>query len=157
MREDGRNAGHRGIGRLAMALMLWALGIGASAWLGFYIGFHDFRKKLSQEQRAAVYTGALERPKSPIAIKILRRGCIDIFKVDIDGGNLLIYTRNHCHAPVSYVEWHAALLAPNGTIIKETSTNWKCAIPREPGSSAECELQMDIDDRTAVVQVWIGQ
>ncbi len=50
--ENGVQNGARNIGRLALALIPWALAIGASVWLGVYVGIHQFRHELSQEDRA---------------------------------------------------------------------------------------------------------
>ena len=68
MREDGINSGYRNIGRLALASIPYVLGLGAAVWLGVWMTGHDFRRLLSQEDRAAVYTGAAQRPKGKIEI-----------------------------------------------------------------------------------------
>lgn len=152
--EDGVNAGVRNFGRLALALIPWALGIGFAAWLGVWVALHQYRHELSQEDRAAVYVGAAERPKSKLAVDIIPQDCSVITRADINGEDLLLYAKNNCHAKVRYMEWHWEALSPDRTVIHGGYENWKCPDVIMPGDVAECKLSINMDDRTAVIRVW---
>src|SRR5258708_5935846 len=101
--EDGVNAGQRNIGRFFLAAIPWLLGLGASVWLGVWIGYHDFRHQLSQEDRAAIYVGAENRPKAKIIPTIMPKDCTHITRADIDGSTLLLWARNDCDSYLSYM------------------------------------------------------
>lgn len=153
-RENGMDSDVRNFGRLCLALIPWALGIGAAVWLGVWITGHDFRHQLSQEDRAAVYTGAEQRPKSKVVITIIPRDCTEVTRADIDGSALLIYARNDCHKRLDYMEWHWQSVSPNGTVLKDGYTNGDCPKAVEPGDVAECHMNIDADDRAEVLRVW---
>jgi hypothetical protein len=155
--EDGVNAGTRNIGRFFLAAIPWVLGTAAAVWLSTYIALHEFRHELSQEDRAATYVGATERPKSKIKISVSEQDCSHITRADLDGSTLLIYAKNDCHETLDYLAWHWQTIAPNGTALKEGYTN-SCPLPAA-GATAECRLSIssygeDLDDRVATVRVW---
>jgi hypothetical protein len=154
MSEDGINSGARRFGRLCLALIPWALGIGASAWLGVWIGVHEFRHTLSQEERAAVYAGAQARPKAKIEISVIPHDCSVVTRTDIDGSALLIYSQNNCHKRLDYFAWYWQLVSPNGTVLKDGYQNWRCPVPVEPNDIAECRIEINTDDRTNILRVW---
>lgn len=155
-KETGIDAGARNIGRLALAAIPWALAVGVSAWIGAYVALHEVRRQLSQEERAAVYTGAAERPKAKIAVEILDKYCVKVTRVDIDGENLVVYTKNECHREIEYgLNWNWRLISPNGTAIASGYTNGAfCARPPLNGM-AECKMSVKTDDRAAKIQVWV--
>lgn len=158
MPEDGINNGARSFGRLMLALIPWALAVGFSAWLGFWIALHQYRHELSQEDRAAVYVGAKDRPKDKITIEILPHGCTLVTKADVDGDRLLMYARNECHKTLDYVAWNWQEVSPDGTIIRSGWTNTaSCPAPRLAGSSAECSMNIVTDDRAKTLQVWTNE
>lgn len=154
VKEDGFNAGQRNIGRLFLFAIPLALGLGASTWLGVWIGIHQWKHELSQQDRAAAYVGAMERPTSKIKVDIVQKGCVTIDKVDLDGKTLLIYTTNHCHTEISYLDWHWALLSPAGVSIAAEETNG-CTYPYEPNDKSECKMKVSDDDRGALLRVWL--
>lgn len=158
MNEDGINSGARNIGRFFLALIPWALGIGFAVWLGVYMAMREIHREALQEQRAAQYTGAAERPKSKLKVEVLERSCVHVTHVDIDGNSLAIYSRNDCHEDLRYgVEWHWQLISPNGTIVKQGYENAaSCPDPLTVGSSAECRVQYFMtDDRAETLRVWV--
>jgi hypothetical protein len=152
-REDGVNAGARNFGRLMLALIPYALGLAALVWLSFYIGAHKFRRELSQEERAAVYVGAQQRPTQKLKIEVVKRDCSTITRSDVDGEMLLIYARNDCHENLSYFSWHWEEVSPSGTVIGEGYEN-SCPNPTFPGDSAECSLHIASDDRASLLRIW---
>ncbi len=152
--ENGVQNGARNIGRLALALIPWALAIGASVWLGVYVGIHQFRHELSQEDRAAVYTAATQRQKSKIAIQIIPHDCSTVTRADIDGSTLLLYAQNNCHKRLRYFEWHWQALSPNRTILTSDWTNGECPMPIESSDVAECKMEIEPDDRTTTIRIW---
>lgn len=159
MREvDGMSSGGRSFGRLCLALIPWALGIGASVWLGVYIGVHQFRHELSQEERAAIFTGAQERPKQKIAVHTLSRDCTKIVRADLDGDSLTLYAENDCGYFLDYMEYHWEFISPNGTILNQGYHNGAtCPIPSEPRDKAECSFSVDPDDRAESLKVWASK
>lgn len=154
--EDGNNAGARNIGRLALALIPWALGLGATGWLGVWIGIHEWKHTLSQKDRAAMYVGAAERPNGKIKIEILNTSCVRVTRVDIDGSTALVYSINECHASVGYSEAHIEFISPDGTILSsEFHNEGNCPIPREHGDKAECRFNYaSTDERIAKIRAW---
>lgn len=157
-KEDGINSEARNVGRFFLAMIPWALGIGLFAWIGVYAALHEIAKEKAQENRAAVYTGAVTRPKEKIAIEILPHDCSHITTADLDGDDLMLYATNTCHEKidVNYFEWHWQTVSPNGTLLRSGYTNsaFDCPMPLRPGDKAECKFTIDDDDRTAKIQVW---
>jgi hypothetical protein len=158
--EAGARAAGRGVGWYFLAAIPFVLGMGASVWFGVYIGAHNFRKQLSQEQRGAVYVGADPRPKSRLSIQIKAVDCVHITKADIDGRTLMLYASNDCHNSIRYLEWHWQLLSPDGTAIAQGFQN-QCPMPNSPGDKAECVFSgpyhgLPDEDRAAIVLVWTG-
>lgn len=84
-RESGIDSGARNVGRFFLSLVPWALGVGALVWLSVYIGVHTFYHEIQQEQRAATYIGAAERPKSKIKIEVKEVDCSRVTRADLDG------------------------------------------------------------------------
>jgi hypothetical protein len=158
MQEDGVNSGARSIGRFFLFAIPLVLGLAAAVWLGVYIDAHEFNHELSQEDRAASYVGATERPKSKIAVEIQNQDCTRITRADVDGEILLLYARNDCHEREDYFAWHWQEISPNGTIIHQGYTN-SCPIPG-PSEVAECSMNIgdfsgeSVDDRTDKIRVW---
>lgn len=159
--EDGREASARNWGRLALGLIPLALALGASTWLGFYIGVHKFNRQLSQEDRAAIAVGAWERPKSRIVIdrQSGQKFCAGVTRADVDGETIRLYATNDCGKTLTDMAYHWEALSPNGTIIESSShsAGW-CSTPRLPKDSAECVFDghygLPSDDRLATVRVW---
>jgi hypothetical protein len=152
--ENGINSGARNFGRLCLALILLALGLGASVWFGIYVGVHQFQHTLSQEERAAVAVGAAVRPEAPIAVALVKRDCTEVTRADLDGSALVILARNGCHDTLSYFEWHWELLSPTGVVLKSGYRNYQCPIPNV-GETAECRFEsIPTDDRAASARVW---
>lgn len=163
MNEDGVNSGARNVGRFFLWSIPLVLGIAASVWLGVYIGIHDFHHQLTQEERAAVYTGAGSRPKSKIAVELMVRDCVQVVRADLDGSVLYLYAKNnHCEKPLTYVEYHWQELSPNGTVIHEGYTN-QCSTPSVDGDIAECQFDEDhfrelpTDSRTDRIRAWTSK
>lgn len=154
MREDGFNSGQRNIGRFFLSAVPLVLGAAAFVWLGVWIGLHQWKHELSQEDRAAMYVGALERPKSKIKAEIQQSGCVTIDRVDIDGNQMMVYTANHCHSRITYLEYHYTALSPKKYSISSDWTN-SCNMPTQPGDRAECRLKISDDDRISSVRVWL--
>lgn len=153
-KEDGINAGQRRIGTFFLYAIPLVLGVGASVWLGVYIGVHDFRRELSQEERRSEYVGASVRPKEKLKISVVPYDCTHITKANIDGKDLLLYARNDCHRRLEYNSWHWRLLSPDGVVIGEGYTNWQCPTLSSPGVITECNLKIKQDDRAALLEVW---
>ncbi len=153
-REDGVNSGYRNIGRFFLSAIPAILGIAASVWLGVWIEAHGYLKKLSQESRAAVYTGAQLRPTSKVKAEAPSRGCVKIVRVDIDGEDVIVYGENHCNKVISNSQWYWQLVSPDGTVIHEGYENYRCSTPSEPGDKAECRFEISDDDRATLLRVW---
>jgi hypothetical protein len=157
MSEDGLNSGARNVGRFFLMAIPYVLGLGAMMWLGVYVGVHDFHRQLTQEERAAVYTGAQERPKAKMVVEIVAHDCSHITRADIDGGDLVLYSRNDCHQDLDYLVWYWQEVSPNGTILNQGYNNL-CPEPRRNGDVAECRFDgygsLPIDDRTDKIKVW---
>lgn len=138
-----------------------AVGVGFGVWLGFFKDAHDYGKQLSQEDRAAQYVGAAERPKSKLVIKVTDDGCAHITRAEIDGTSLLMYAQNDCGYSIHYMEWRWQTVAPDGTYLKSGYENTAgCPVPVEPHAKAECHTRLagydeSIDDRAASVHVGI--
>lgn len=164
--EDGREASARNFGRLALAIIPWALAIGASAWLGFYVGVNDMLRSRAQERRAAIAVGVSAPLEAPIVIDLKSRQtyCAPVTKADLDGEVLRLYVTNNCRTKLSSLEWHYDALSPDGTIIDSNSiSDWHCEFPALRGDSAECvfgrkefpsTLAVSLDNRIAKIRVW---
>ncbi len=153
--EDGINSGARSFGRLMLALIPWALGVGFASWLGLWIALHQYRHELSQEDRAATYVGATEKPKDKIVVEINHIDCTSITRVDVDGDVLLMYAQNNCHERLNYLSWNWQLVSPDGTIIRSGYENTThCPTPTLSGSIAECQIKIEPDDRAKILRVW---
>lgn len=136
----------------------YALGLGLATWGGIWMGIHNFRHQLSQEERAAVYTGAAERPKAKIKVLVESRDCTHLTHADLDGESLVLYAKNDCHVPLRYLAWHWQMLSPNRTVIAQGHENTSsCAVPIQPGDTAECHTQVVADDRAETLRVWTSQ
>lgn len=158
MSEDGINSGARNVGRFFLALIPWALGIGALVWFGVWVGFHAYRHELEQERRAASYTGAEERPKSKIEIQVKPSGCLLVTYADFNGDTLVVYVKNACHKSLGYMEYHFQALSPNGMVLQQSYHNSaSCPAPTESGDIAECKFDVDSDDRMATLRVWASE
>lgn len=158
--EDGVNAGARNVGRFFLMAVPLILALGATAWLGFYMGVHDVRKQLSQEERAAIAVGVTDGPLvGRYRIEIERPDCVTVTRADLDGSTLYLYATNTCRRAIRYLAWHIALVSPDGTILHTKYTNL-CPVPRAPNAKAECVfsratyLDVPLDDRAAVLRVW---
>ena len=162
--EDGFNAGFRNYGRLCLALIPWALGIGALSWMAVYVWGHYIGNELDQERRAAIYTGAGKAPKSKIAVEMLNKSCVKVTRADIDGSMLYLYARNDCRESLSYLRWNWEELSPDGTVIHAGEAN-SCPIPTENGDEAECQFGgwfhwpegIDTDKRVDRIRVWVSR
>jgi len=159
MQEDGLNSGAKNIGRFFLALIPWALGIGFAVWLGVYTALHQIHREALQEQRAAQFTGAVERPKSKLKIEVLDKSCLHITHVDVDGDDLALYGKNDCHRTINYPQWDWELASPNGTIVKQGYANGgTCPVPKIAGSTAECKpYNYSQDDRAETLRVWMEE
>lgn len=156
--EDGINSGARSFGRLCLAMIPWALGIGFATWLGGWAALHTFRHQLANEARTARYVGSVTPQVSPIKIAIVNHGCVKVDKVDVDGTELLVYSRNDCHEAITYTEYHYQEISPDGTVLhQEYHNEGFCAIPTQPGDKGECKFDISIDDRTETIRVWMGR
>lgn len=154
--ETGVDAGVRNIGRFWLAAIPAVLGIAASIWLGVWIGAHDFRHQLSQEERAADYVGAQELPKGKIAITVLDKSCVRIRKADIDGDSLIVYVKNDCRRNLDYIEIHWQQIAPDSTILGGGYDNGiDCEMPKAASAASECRFHLrEVDDRTVAISLW---
>lgn len=162
----------RGIGTFAFAAIPWVLAIGATAWLGLYMAFHEDkkilandRKELTQEERMATYVGAAERPQQKVKIEEGHSDCVALSRAEFDGTELLMYAENRCHgAPLDYLAWHWQLIAPDGTALSQGYTNL-CPIPTNHGQKAECKQTLrehrygyeapPIEDRVEKIVIWL--
>lgn len=166
--EDGLEASRRNFGRLALSAIPWVLGMGSSVWFGVYLGLHQFRREISQEQRAAVAVGAQARPKGKIAFDFTaaQTYCAGITRGDVEGATMRLYAFNDCHKPLTGMDWHYEMLSANGTVLHAGKTNQfshvSCPTPTQPGDSAECvfgnqnyySTEIPIDDRVVTMRVW---
>lgn len=139
-----------------LALIPWALGIGAMAWIATCVSIHEYRRQIKQENRRATYVGAEKRPEAKLRIEVVKRGCLNITRVDAEEKVLTMYVRNDCHAPIprGYMEYHWQELAPDRTAIHENYTNL-CPTPESPRQVSECVDKLSGDDRAATILVWV--
>lgn len=154
--EDGVDAGYRNLGRFFLALIPWALGVGAMVWLGTWIAFHVWQREERQAARAATYVASPVPQKAKIKITALVRDCLRVDRADLDGTDLLIYGRapKGCTNRVGtdYTEWHWQLLSPDGTILHQ---GWTNLLDLHEGTKGELKMQIESDDRAAELQVWL--
>lgn len=156
--EDGFNAGFRNIGRFTLSLIPWALAVGALAWLGTWVAFHEWQREARQEKRAAMYVAAPEPVKEKVKIVTPHRSCVIVERVDLDGGSLMVYVK----APpdcghsglLGYAMWHWQEVSPDGTVIHQGEDN---AMDIFAGDKAEYRFAIPSDDRTSEVRVWIDR
>lgn len=160
-KEDGVSSGARNVGRFFLALIPWALAIGALAWMGFWLAVHQYREAVEQDRRRAVYVAAENPPKEKIKIETRKVDCLTVDRADVDGGDITIYGRMDGSCGMTdYTEWHWQALAPDGTVIHEGYENG-CPNLRSRGDRAECHMQMGFmgesakDNRIASVRVWV--
>lgn len=131
------------------------LGVAFSVWLGAYIQAHEFFHILSMEQRAAIYVAAPQATKEPVKIEVRKPDCIFVQRVDLDGSEIIIYGRNDCGHSIGYMEWHWQEKSPNGIVIGQDYTNFRCPIPYAANEVAECRMHIENPDvRTNSIQVW---
>lgn len=163
MKEDGMNNAARNFGRFFLFMIPWAVGVAAVVWLGVFITLHNFKQQIkqehkaeTQEQRAAAYSGAAERPTAQIKIEIVRNDCSTISRVDVDGDRLVMYGKNTCHKKLSYFAYHWQLLSPNGLVLRESyDNNATCPMPSFANDEAECQSRdFKMDDRAVRLRVW---
>ncbi len=155
MKESGIDSGARQIGRFFLAAIPAALGSAAVIWFTFYADVHDARHEISQEERAAAYTGATVRPKAKIAVEILPKDCTKITRADVDGETLILYAQNACGNLLDYVAWYWQEVSPNGTVLHQGYENTAfCPVPTQQGDIAECSTKIPTDDRTDKIRVW---
>jgi hypothetical protein len=155
MNESGTDSGFRNVGRFFLSLIPWALGIGAITWLSVWVGVHEYRREINQENRAATYVGASERPSSKLVIEVKSKDCSVITRADANGDELIIYALNGCHKSLDYLAWHWQGLSPDGTVIAQHYTNAAtCSVPVYPGDKAECKLTISTDDRIKTLRIW---
>ena len=163
--EDGFNAGVRNYGRFCLSMIPWALGVGVLTWMAVYVWGHYISNDLSQERRAAVYTGAKTAPKSRIAVELSQGSCVKLERADLDGHTLYVYTKNNCGRNLGYLAYHWEELSPSGTVIHDGWTNL-CPVPTEDGDTAECVFgggmfgwldsdSIDTDKRVDRIRVWV--
>lgn len=153
--EDGFNAGWRNVGRFFLALIPWALAIGAMTWLGAWIAFHEWQREERQAQRASVYVASPEPQKAKIKITPLSRSCLRVERADLDGDDLLLYgsaPKGCSNGYSDYTEWHWQLLSPDGTILHQGFTN---EVDLHEGTKAEMKMKIENDDRATELQVWL--
>lgn len=148
IKEDGFNVACRRFGMLGLALVPWALGIGAMAWLGVYAYQHTLRRELSQEERAAVYVGAKERPTAKIKILVEPSGCLVFDRVELDGAMLNGYF--HATCAEHFIQLFHKLKSPDGTVISSgddfvfAGSADTCLAAKE---KAEFKVNVRTDDR----------
>lgn len=159
--ESGSEAGFRNIGRYYLAMIPFALGIGAAVWLGVWVYGHTLYKAVAQEERAAVYVGAAAKPQGKIAIEIDNsRSCVKVSRADYNGWSLYIYSRNDCSMLIHYLSYHWQTISPNNTVLHEGDSPL-CPVPTEPGDMAECQFaywdfdSVSVDSRTDRIRVWV--
>lgn len=161
--EDGFNAGWRNIGRFVLTMIPFALGIGLFVWIADWLWIHEIKASLQMEDRAAIYTGAENRPKSKVTIEVLDKSCVKVTHADLNGRDLRIYGKAEClDESLKYysVYAHWQQLSPDGTILHEHYM--ECGKPQKVGDKVECtdggwdfEKPTD-DDRVATLRVWIS-
>jgi hypothetical protein len=150
---------------LVIVVAFVAIGVGFGVWLGFFRDTHNYTKQLSQEDWAAQYVAAVERPKSKIEIKVSDESCVRITRAEIEGTYLLMYAQNDCHFKIHYMEWRWQTSAPDGTYLTSGYENTAaCPVPREPGSKAECKARLTsywnddgLDDRISALHVSVRE
>lgn len=157
--EDGLNAGFRNIGRFYLALIPWALAVGALAWMGTWVAFHEWQRETRQEKRAAIYVAAPEPVKSKIKITVLKRSCVKVERADLDGRSLIIYAAapSGCDSisGLGYAEWHWQEVSPDGTVLHADYSN---EMNIHSGEKVEFKFTIPSDDdRVAEVRVWISR
>lgn len=160
--EDGINSGYRNVGRLALWTIPLALAMGASAWIGVYVGTHDILRQLSQEQRRALYVGAGKRPQGKMIVETPDVSCILVTKVDVDGNEATVYYESHCHKTKHTLSVYWQLVAPDGTLLGSGSAYANAiggpeALP--PKARGEAVLagyyRLNTDDRAIAIKFWV--
>lgn len=156
--EDGVNAGYRNLGRFFLSLIPWALGIGAMAWLGTFIAFHEWQREMRQSQRAAVYVGSPDPQKAKVKITVVKNGCITVNRVDLDGIRLVINASatSQCigSGVPNYTEWKWQLVSPDGTVLASETEN-SCNL--DAGAKMECRLEIGEDDRASELKISVSR
>lgn len=153
--EDKGITADKGLGWLLIFTIPFVIGIAALVWFMFFRDIHDVNHAAKQEDRAAAYVGASEKPISKIKIVTQDRSCLKLNRVDVDGRQMLVYTTNACHKRLDYIEIHWSAISPDGTVILGGYVNnAMCAIPEMDGDKAECRIDIPEDDRVTSLRVW---
>jgi hypothetical protein len=153
-KEDGINSGVRNFGRLALSYILYALALGATGWLTFYMTLHVFLKERAQEERAAEYVGAKDRPKEKLKILTEPSGCFVIERVRVDGSLALVYFRNHCRELQCFIKVSYRLISPDGTVIGSDDNYSDLLGGAEylrQGEKSEAQMKIKLDDRASAI------
>lgn len=162
---------------LGLAATVW-FGLYLSGW-EFQQKKAEAQHELTQQERSAVYVGAAVRPKGKIAVEMKKDNCMPIVRADVDTKrekftedlvySLIMYAQNQCGPPIQdpnypgvhvftkndydYMEWHWALVSPNGALLKSGYTNHDCQMPFR-GETSECAFDVPADDRADRIKVW---
>jgi hypothetical protein len=140
-----------GIGAFFFALIPWALGTGAAAWLAFGVGVHEAHRQMDAEKRIAVAVGEHAKPTAPYKLT-LEQGKFFIESARYDGHSLEMYYRNEGHARLYNYCFRWQQKAADGTIL---GGDERCFPASEkalrPGERAELQETFDVDDRTTEI------
>jgi hypothetical protein len=157
--EDGRIAGVRNFGRLALFFIPFALGIAASVWLGVWIQAHYFLIDRDQERRIGSYVGAPDPERKPYTVTVDRGMKTSIDNVNINGDQMTVLFHNFSSSEASGIQVHWQLVSPDGTKLSD-HWDWVHAIggpgelgPKEKGIVTEKNLSPD--PRASGIEVWV--
>lgn len=158
--EDGRDAGARNFGRLALAIIPLVLGLAASVWLGIWIESHYFLIDVRQEQRRGQMVGAPVALEDPLAITTpvrLQTEHLAIDRAEYSSGELTV--RFHATHDTQGFELHWAWISPDGTHMGQ---GWdKVDVLKGPWSLASGEKgivtdqNVGIEPRASTLEVWM--
>lgn len=157
--EDGRSAGSRNIGRLALFSVPLVLGIAASIWLGVWIQAHYFLIDRAQEHREGSYVGAADPEVAAYTIRVDRGPKTSIDKIDIANGQMTIRFHNFSGMDAKDIQLHWQWFAPDGTkLVDYWDWTGKIGGPSELGPGEKgivTEKGLNPDPRASGIEAWV--
>jgi hypothetical protein len=157
--EDGRSAGLRNFGRLALSWIPFALGLGASVWLGVWIQAHYFLIDRAQEQRRGSYVRSPDPQRAAYIVTTANGMKTSVDKVDIENGQMTVRFHNFTNSEAMGLQLGWQWIAPDGTRLSD-HYDWLRHLdgPSSLNSGLTgivTEKDLHADPRASGIEVWV--